>query len=202
MKVDWTTFKAFITDRSLSAQYVELPSHYWLKAFDGSFALECGLDKNPSDTTDLDDWNDNYKASGNKSLIQSQMAFASKVLPDGKKLYKRMVGMSQALSAGSNNVIHTVTFAHVKMVGVEIIGAELGDYCDFMVLDDTSGTYSTIPNYQLNQFGWSVQMAAGKHEEKSNYDADLYVGMQIKLVYNSASAKTVGFNFDLNEVKA
>ena len=142
----------------------------------------------------------NRDADGN--IIYHVPAFASKKLPDGKKLYKRVHGISESLSAGSNNVLFTVPYPHAKMLGTEIIGAEFGDYCDFCILDDTSGTCSGTPNQQLNQFGFGVQIAKDAHEEKSNYDADLYYGMQIKLVYNSVSAKDVGFNFDLNEVKS
>ena len=65
MKVSWTILKNFFTTRYAPLNYVEFESYYWLKADDISFSLECELDKSASDTTDLDDFEDNYKASAN-----------------------------------------------------------------------------------------------------------------------------------------
>lgn len=67
MEVTWSILKAFITARTLSIQYVDLDDTYWLCAYDGNFKLECKLYKYPTDTTDLLDFENNYKAAGNKS---------------------------------------------------------------------------------------------------------------------------------------
>lgn len=135
-------------------------------------------------------------------LVYHYPAFAEKKLFDGSKLYKRLHGKVESLSSGSNNVIFTCPHGYVKIIGTRIVGAEIGDYCDFYVLDDTSGTYSGTPNAVLNQYGFNVAIAPDDHQETCRYDADLYYGMQIKFVYNSVSAKTVGFNFDMSEVVA
>lgn len=134
--------------------------------------------------------------------ITQAQPFASKQLTDGSKLYKRLHGQIESLSSGSNNVIFTCPHAHVKMIGARIVGGEVGDYCDFLVLDDTEGTYSGTPNQVLNQYGFTVAIAPDNHVETCKYDADVYYGMQIKFVYNSVNAKTVGFNFDMSEVVA
>lgn len=111
--------------------------------------------------------------------------------------------MQQALTQGSNTFIgHTVSKAHVKMSGLKIMNGEALDYTDVKILDDTSGTYTGTPNALLNQYGFSCNVAKDMHYETCNYDADLYYGMQIQFVYNSQSAKTIGINFDFNEVKA
>lgn len=68
MKIEWSVFKAFVIARSLSIQWVEDSSFYYLAIFDGTIKHECSLDKNPSDTTDLDDFVNNFKALGNASL--------------------------------------------------------------------------------------------------------------------------------------
>lgn len=68
MKVSWTEIKNFIDARSVSPQFVELDKIFIIKAFDGQFSLETEIDKNPTDTTDLDDWNTNYKPEANKVL--------------------------------------------------------------------------------------------------------------------------------------
>ena len=137
----------------------------------------------------------------NGKTLHYTSPFADKILPDGKKLYKRVHGVKHTCAVGNNDIIYTVTYPHAKMIGTEIVWGEVGDCCDFMVLDDDAGTYSGIPGEVLNQFGFCVNIAAGKHVEKSAYDADIYAGMKIKVVFNSVSAKDIGVNFDLNEVK-
>ena len=201
MEVNWTQFKSFVTDRSLSIQWVSINDNYWLKAFDGAFALECVIPLDNTLSADTVDFETNFKSNGNKSLPQQNQPFASKVLPNGKKLYKREHGIQAALTTGSNNIIFTVPYAWVKITGIEILGGEHLDYCDLLILDSTTGTYSTIPNYQLNKFGYAVNITAGEYKEENAYDADLYLNMQIKIVYNSQSAKTICINFNLSEVK-
>lgn len=68
MQVDWSIFKQFVDSRSLSIQWIDLTNQYWLKAFDDSFSLECYLDKSVPDTTNIDDFEANYKTNGNKRL--------------------------------------------------------------------------------------------------------------------------------------
>lgn len=68
MKIEWTTFKAFVVARSLSIQWVEDTAFYYLSIFDGTIKYECELDKNPTDSTNLNDFVNNFKAIGNASL--------------------------------------------------------------------------------------------------------------------------------------
>lgn len=84
---------------------------------------------------------------------------------------------------------------------IEIINCETGDSVDFFVLDSDTGTYTTVPNYPLNQFGFDVKCPNDFYRRLSNYDADLLQGMQLYLVYNSKSAKSVYVNYILHEVK-
>jgi len=200
VETTWAEFKSFVNQRSLSIQFVEMRNNYYLKAFDGAFCLECVLPTGV-DNADAIEFEASYKSNGNKSLVNQSLPFASKQLANGKKLYKREHGIQSSLSAGSNNIIFTVPYPWVKIIGIELVNGETLDIVDFYILDSTTGTYSGVPNYQLNQFGFSVNVAPGFYEEVCNYDADLYYGMQIKLVYNSISAKTIGINFNLNEVK-
>ena len=83
MKVSWNILKSFISDRSLSAQLIDLDDSYYIKAIDGNFSLYCVLNKSPSDSTDLDDFEANYKASGNqspKSSVQTQFERSDLIL--------------------------------------------------------------------------------------------------------------------------
>ena len=197
IEVTWTFFKTFIDGSSVGFIYIDEPnSSYSVYASYEGLVLKCYLANGTSDHTDFDT---NYKASANKKLTQASPFGAKEI--DGKKLYKRVHGVEEALSAGSNDILFTVSYPWVKITGIEIIGGEVGDKVDFYVLDSTTGTYTTVPNYQLNQFGFDVNVAPNYYAHKSEFDADLYIGMQLKVVYNSASAKDVGINFILNELK-
>lgn len=136
-----------------------------------------------------------------KRNIEESSPFAAKVLKNGKRLFSRVQGESYALLVGENSLIYTIPYPEVKFNEIEIVGAEVGDSCSLEVLDDANGSYSGIPNLSLNKFGDKVQLGKDFYCRKSNYDADLYLGMQIKVTYTSVSAKNVGINYILHEVK-
>ena len=136
-----------------------------------------------------------------KEVLSTTPPFTNKTTIDGKNLYARTTGKSFTLTAGANTLDFDIPYAHVKITGMEIIGSEVGDTLDFFVLDDDSGTYSTVPNYVLNQFGYDVAVPDGFYKRESNYDADLYYNMCISITYYSTSAKTVYINYVLHEVK-
>lgn len=136
-----------------------------------------------------------------KVEVEGQPPFAAKVLPNGKKLYGRAHGKAFTLTAGANTLDFDVPYAACKITGMEIVGGEIGDTLDFFILDDDSGTYSTIPNYMLNQFGFDVAVSKDFYKRESAYDADLYYNMCISIAYYSQTAKTVYINYILHEVK-
>lgn len=201
VQVDWSQFKAFVQARNISVQWVIVGSNYWLKAFDGLFCLECLVPLDNSLSQDTVDFETNFKNIGNKPLPQQNQPFAAKILPNGKKLYKREHGIQAQVQQGANTILFTVPYPWAKIIGVELLYGEKLDIVDLMVLDSSTGTYTGTPNYQLNQFGFQVNVAEGEYEEQNAYDADLYQGMQLKIIYTSVSAKTIGINFNLSEVK-
>jgi len=140
----------------------------------------------------------NYDNLGNQILRQSP--FSAKTI-EGKKLYKRIHGIQQAVSIGANVINFSIPYPQVKMNGAEFVGGLTGDIVSLEIYDDASGTYSTIPNYKLNQFGFNVNVSKDYYIHKSEYDADLYYGMVIKVTYTTAINSTIGINFILNEVK-
>jgi hypothetical protein len=117
------------------------------------------------------------------------------------KLYTRTHGQTFSLAQGSNNCDFTIPYNQSKFNGVEIIGGEVGDKVTLQVLDTATGTISTVPNYLLNTFGTTVNVPAGFYSRESKYDADMILGLQIRLVYNSISAKTIGVNYMIHELK-
>lgn len=200
IEVNWQNIKSFIDSRGLSAQYVELDSRYIIQAHDNSFSLECVLDKSPTDSTDLNDFEANYKPSGNKKLSVRQAPFADK-----QDLFFRGKGVKQTITANSTaSIIYTVPFPKGKVNGVEILYGNDKDTCNFKVLDDTSGTYTTVPNYLLNQFGYNWNVKASGIKEILAYDATLLLGMQLVIEYtnNSNTDTEVGVNFYIHEDKS
>src|SRR5574343_472658 len=121
MQISWTDFKTFVNARSLSIQWQDTGTYYHLEATDGLIYRTCYLNKGASDTTDLLDFENNYKSLGNKPLSAQSHPFSSKVLPNGKKLYKRETGIQTAVVQGSNTITYTVTYPWVKITGMERI---------------------------------------------------------------------------------
>lgn len=64
----WSQFKSLLLLKSAVLQYTESNDFYYLEWFDGPLHYTCRLDKNPSDTTDLDDFTQNFKLDANKPL--------------------------------------------------------------------------------------------------------------------------------------
>jgi len=136
--------------------------------------------------------------------VASNPAFASKnITTNGvtKNLFKRVVGIKASLNAGDNTILYTCTFAWAKLLAMEVVGGEGLDTVSLYILDTANGTFSGVPNFQLNQFGFAANVAKDFYQSKSEFDADIYSGLQIKVIYNSISAKPVGINFVMNEVK-
>lgn len=73
MKVSWTQFKSFVDSKNLSIQFIELENEYILTTFDKFFEIECILDKNPSDTSELNDFETNYKSTFHTLRISKEV---------------------------------------------------------------------------------------------------------------------------------
>jgi hypothetical protein len=202
LNVTWSALKSFSVDRGISIQFFEINNKLYLFSIDGPMSLSTQIVVEDPPNADYTDFDTNFRPNGNKPLPVQQQPFAAKTLPSGKKIFKRVNGIQSALSSGANTVIFTIPYAWAKISGLEIIGGEVLDTVSLSVLDSTTGTYSTIPDYVLNQFGFTVNVAKDFYEQKSEFDADLYQNMQIKIVYTSVSAKTVGINLILVEVKS
>lgn len=141
---------------------------------------------------------DRNAASGN--IVMEHAPFATKEMA-GKKLYKRVTGIQAAVTTGSNEIVFTVTYPWVKLTQIEIVNCEALDKACLKVFDDANGTYSGTPNYEFNQFGFTVNCSKDFYKSASEFDSDLYVGMKIKVNYQSLSNKTIGINLVQNEVK-
>jgi hypothetical protein len=138
-----------------------------------------------------------------KSIVEitSIPATASKTLSNGKKLFKRVHGVQQLAQVGTNTIEFICPHPWVKFLGIEFFWASEGTSVNLEIHDTPTGAYSGVPNYKLNQFGFNANIAPEFYSHKSEFDADLYQGMVIKIIYISSEAKTIGINFIMNEVK-
>lgn len=199
-KYSWTDFKAICRTNFLTMLMEEKNSYYLLLAQNGPVIYRCDLQKDES--TDQIDFETNFKANCNKKVIRND-AFVEKTLPNGKKLFRRAHGIQHTLFANSDNIIEfVVPYNWCKITTMEVIGLSEMLKIDLSVMDTPAGTYSTIPNYKLNQFGFNVNASKNYYKDHSEYDADLYLGMIVKIVIknNTTNTETIGINFTLHEV--
>jgi hypothetical protein len=136
--------------------------------------------------------------------VDSSPPFASKtILVSGvsKKLYKRVHGIQQDCVVGDNILEFTIPYPQAKITGIEMIGGANCDIVRLLIKDTPTGTYSTVPNYTLNQFGFNVNVAGNYYQHTSEYDADLFLNMKIHIIYTAQVAGKIGINFILNELK-
>lgn len=68
--LEWSDFKKFVDDKKITFQWFEKNNTYLCYASDGLLTFECNIDKDPSDTTDLSDFETNYKDLQNISSPQ------------------------------------------------------------------------------------------------------------------------------------
>lgn len=204
MQVDWLEFKQFVDDRGLSVQWIDWKGSYWLRAFDSFFSIECVLKKQDPipQGSGLEDFVNNYKNNGNKKLDEpvKQSSFTAKE-ENGKKLFTRSHGAKYNLTQGLNHLEFAVPYVHVKFNAIEIINCEKLDSISLKILDTNEGLISGVSNFELNQFGDTVYLPDNFYVRESQYDAELYGGMIIKIEYNSQVAKEIAVNFLLHELK-
>jgi len=130
--------------------------------------------------------------------------FHAKELSDiQKRLFRRATGVQATLSANGDTTIQfSIPYAWCKITTMEIVGLPEMMKVVLLITDSNLGRYTGIPNYQLNQFGFNVNAAKEYYRDHSEYDADLYMDMIIKVVIKNPSntTPTVGINFTLHEV--
>lgn len=137
----------------------------------------------------------------NGNIISTNTPFASKSLPNGKKLYTRATGQTINLVVGENILDFTIPYNEVKFNGIEIDDAKVGEKISLQILDTDTGTVSGQANYMLNQFGFNINLPNGFYRRMSDYDADLFLGLKIRVIYQATEARTIGINYMLHELK-
>ena len=204
-QLKWIDFKAMVTARSLALQSRQVKQVYQLVALDGAFRTECVIRIEDPPSPEQIDFETNFKDTANKKVDtpKTTSPFAAKTLADGKKLYTRVHGVTAILTGGTQNIDFVIPYNNCKLTGVEVTNGVAGDRVNLKVLDTPTGTISGVPNYPLNQFGYSVNIAPNYYERLSPYDADLIKDLKVRIEYTSADAgsRTVGINLIIHEVK-
>lgn len=121
----------------------------------------------------------------------------------GKAYYQRCVGIQQAVAATTTTTFTWTqsVFPLAQVYEVEVIGGETGDYVDFKVLDKHVSPLYGTPDAVLNQFGFAVNVAKDYYTREGKFPATVPQNLQFQMSYYSMSAKTIGVNFILHEVK-
>jgi len=124
---------------------------------------------------------------------------------DKQDLFFRGQGIQQTITANSTeDIIYIIPYTKCKINGIEVLYGNNGDTCNFKILDTTTGTYTTIPNYLLNQFGFNWNIKQEGTQKELPYDADLFLNMQVVVEYtnNSNTDTLIGINLNLHEDKS
>lgn len=129
------------------------------------------------------------------------LPFSSKAMPDGKRLFRRKYGYVFTQIAGTSTHEITVPYTEAKINEVEFIDSVAGCSSNLKILDTAAGTYSGVPNYVLNQFGFDVNIQRDYYKDISQYDADVFTGMRIVIEFTSPSAFSLRVNIVFHELK-
>ena len=204
-KVNWSEFKDFCNTRKLSIQYYEDSNNYWLCVVDGWLKLTTVISKLDPANSDLVDFETNYKSISNLPIGNPIKPLPSNIDETGKKLFARLTGLPPVtvLAGQAENFDFSFPYSVGKVNSSEIIGCNAHDIADFFVLDDNVGTYTTVPNYTLNQYGFDVNLKEGFHEFYCEYPGTIYQNMILRVRYeNKSDVDTkVSINLKIHELK-
>lgn len=198
IKISWSELKTLADQGKVSITFIEKTSEYVLYIKINGILFSSVLFKDGG--ADVSAFEASYKALGNKGNGDMISPFAQKTF-NGKGLFKRIHGLQMTSVIGMNTFEFVVPYNQCKITGVEIIGASSCDIADLEVYDTATGTFSGVPNYMLNQFGFTVNVSKDFYEQKSEFDSDLYLGMKIEVHLVAQAAGLIGINLILNEVK-
>lgn len=204
IKLDYTNWKSNITEKGLDHFYYKNGDRYNIIAVDGPIYYTHELDQD-----DSADYESNFISQANKKMgsFYSREPFATKILKDGSKLFRRKHGIKETILAGNEKqIIFTSPYTKAKINKLEIITANANDRVDLIVKSPVdpvvAAAYGMPADTVLNQFGFNVVVSDFLYSDKSDYDAEVYMGMQVVIVYKNDSNvdSEVGFNLVYHEV--
>lgn len=114
---------------------------------------------------------------------------------EGKKLFARNHGFQiVCITAGTYTGEFSIPYEHAKIDKVDIINGEANDKVNFKVA-------TVNGSIVLNQFAFDLNVSKDYMSQTSAYDADLFLGLKLSIEYTCQSARTIGVNLRLHEVK-
>jgi hypothetical protein len=132
------------------------------------------------------------------NIVHKQGAFASK-----DNLHFRGQGLKHTIAGGDTySFDYVIPHAQCEFNGVEILYAEGKDVVNLKILDTSTGTYSTIPDFILDQFGTAWNVSKEVCIKELDYNATLYQGMRIVVEYtnNHTAAVEIAVNLNIHKV--
>lgn len=164
-----------------------------LAAFDSSIVFTSILDAD-----DLADYDAILAPRENKKL--SEAVVLSPFADKGGNHF-RGTGIKKTVAAGaSENIDFEIPYNKCNYNGIEILNGAYGDKVQLQILDNATGTFSTVPNMVLDSFGIDWYMKK-ELTQILPYDATLYKTMIIRVVYenNTPESKIIYVNHYLHE---
>jgi len=190
----YTEFKDKINANMLKHYCSTSQGRILLVATDGPFYYTHSLQN-----INKDDYDENLSSTCNPrfgdEVVLSPFSFKCNFMFCGQ-------GVKNIITASSTgNIEFTVLPGIYNFNAVEILNGNYGDVVQLRVMDDALGTYTTVPNMILNQFGtnWNMRQELIKDLP---YPAKLQEGMIIRVVYtnNSLADREIYFNLDLHKI--
>ena len=192
MKTDWTTLKFFLDQKSLSVQYLDTPSEYYVYANDGAVLVESILNKTPSDTSDLDDFESNYKSAGNKpnkQFVVSDVGYNTMILQP------RGIYFDAAANSNTTNDYELDVSLSLRGAIIYLEGGQIGDWVESFIIDiDNILGYGA--NFILSTYVKKFYAIPGQSLELINPIASNLIpsGLYLRNVYHNtgnANAKCI-----------
>lgn len=82
--VSWSVIKAESIARNIPLQWLDFGDNYFIALIDGPFIITTFLNQNPSDTTDLNDFINNFQAAGNTKVDLNTYTATSRLKVDAE----------------------------------------------------------------------------------------------------------------------
>ena len=200
--LSWTDFKTNVTSRKLKMQYFMQGITYQLYSIDGGLTFHCELAIEDTPAGDQLDFETNFKMGCNSTIGNVKL----EPFADSESHSFKGRGFSKNCPANTTTTVSyqipSMEGLSYEMSGVEILNASLGDTVHMKVLDDSSGTYSTVPNYQLDEFGITWNVRPDVFIKDLPYSATLMPGMIVAFDYTNSTGtdRIIYINLDLHKI--
>lgn len=177
VETTWTDVKNNLTNRNLIAQYVEDTYRYRVYCLDLDFQIYCELDKEAIDTTDLDDFETNFKPTGNAALSRDVIVDNNVTLNSSPSDLVGCDSISPKLRVDYSGTNQSITSSYTTVYSYSGSGKLFGFVLDFnsdsvrvkFTIDGTEQIFELT----LNQIEDLQAYSSGGCDDSSNTDDGL-----------------------------